>query len=126
MYRTWLGIGILLFLLIFGLTVSSALQKMQAPVSEQLEAAAQQAITGDTAIAYAAAQNARKQWNSRWRPTAAFSDHAPMDEIDGLFGQMESYVQSDMPREFAACCRRISILVEAVWEAHTLNWWNLL
>ena len=126
MYRTWLGIGILLVLLIFGLTVSVFLEKIQAPIATQLEEAARQAFSGNAETAYSIADRSRDHWNGHWRQTAAFSDHEPMDEIDSLFGQMETYAQSHMTQEFAACCRRISLLVEAVWEAHALNWWNLL
>ena len=123
MYRTWFGIFILLFLLFFGSTVSSVLQHLQAPVASQLEDAAKQALSGDLPAGQALAQKAHKNWLDRWRVTAAFSDHAPMDEIDSLFGQLAAYGNS---QDFAACCSRISVLVEAVWEAHQLTWWNLL
>ena len=123
MYRTWFGIFILLFLLIFGFTVSSVLYHLQAPVASQLEDAAKQALSGDLHTGQTLAQKAHQNWLDRWRVTAAFSDHAPMDEIDSLFGQLDAYKN---PQDFAACCSRISVLVEAVWEAHQLTWWNLL
>lgn len=123
MYRTWFGILLLVCLLIFGFAVSIVLQKLQAPVSAQLEDAAQQALLGDLQAAQTIARRAHQKWLDRWRITAVFSDHAPMDEIDGLFGQLYAY---ENMQDFAACCRRISLLVEAVWEAHALTWWNLL
>lgn len=123
MSRTLFGILLLVCLLIFGFIVSVVLQKLQTPVSAQLEAAAQQALSGNLEGGYITARTAHQHWLDRWRVTAAFSDHAPMDEIDGLFGQLYAYGNTE---DFAACCRRISLLVEAVWEAHELTWWNLL
>lgn len=126
MYRSWLGVGLLLVLLVFGLTVSTLLRTLQTPISARLEEAAQQVLSGQSQKAYITARKAHRMWEDRWHLTAAFSDHAPMDEIDGLFGQLRSYAQDQNFREFAACSRRISILVDALWEAHSLNWWNLL
>ena len=126
MYRGWFGLGILTVLLALGLWVSVLMDSIHAPISQQLETAAQQTLSGDVAAGHATALHARESWDKYWRFSAAFSDHAPMDEIDGLFAQMESYAHADSAREFAACCSRISMLVEAVTEAHRLTWWNLL
>ena len=126
MYRTWFGIFILLFLLFFGSSVSSVLQHLQAPVASQLEDAAKQALSGDLHTGQTLAQKAHQNWLDRWRVTAAFSDHAPMDEIDGLLAQLPCYARSGNTGEFAACCTRCSLLVQAISEAHSLTWWNLL
>ena len=103
MGRFLLGIGLMLALLAAGLYVGHAAEDMHAPVSALLTEAADAAEAG-------------------WHAAAAFSDHAPMDEIDGLFAQLENKCGT----ELAALCRRISSLVSAVAEAHKLNWWNLL
>ena len=126
MSRGWIGIALLVVLLILGLTASAVMDRMQLPITRQLEQAAQAALSGDTQQGFSAASTAQKQWEQRWRVTAALSDHGPMDEIDGLFGQLNAYMQSNQIQEFAACCRRIGVLVDAVREAHSLTWWNLL
>ena len=126
MYRGWFGLGLLAVLLLLGLWVGVLMDGIHEPISGQLEKASQQILSGDVDGGRAAAQAAKESWDSHWRFSAAFSDHAPMDEIDGLFAQMEGYAQADMPWELAACCARISVLVEAMAEAHRLTWWNLL
>ena len=126
MYRGWLGFGILTVLLALGIWGSVLMDNIHTPISRQLETAAQQALSGDVDTGHATARKAKENWDSHWRFSAAFSDHAPMDEIDGLFAQMESYAHADSARDFAACCSRVAMLVEAVTEAHQLTWWNLL
>jgi len=49
-----------------------------------------------------------------------------MDEIDSLFAQLEVFRQAGLWGDFSACCRRLSRLIEAMAEAHSLTWWNLL
>ena len=126
MSRGWIGIGLLVVLLILGLTTDAAMDRLQLPVTQQLEQAAQQALSGDGQQGFSLARTAQAQWEQRWKVTAAFSDHGPMDEIDGLFGQLNAYMQANQIPEFAACCQRIAVLVDAVREAHSLTWWNLL
>ena len=115
MGRFLLGIGLMLALLAAGLFVSHAAEDIHTPVSALLIQAAE-------AEDPVAAMAAREKWGSHWHAAAAFSDHAPMDEIDGLFAQLEDKSGT----ELAALCRRIASLVSAVAEAHKLTWWNLL
>jgi hypothetical protein len=126
MYRGWLGFGLLVVLLVLGIWSSRLMNGIHTPVSQQLETAAQQVLSGDMDTGHATALKAKAAWDMHWRFSAAFSDHAPMDEIDGLFAQMESYAHAESARDFAACCSRIAMLVEAMAEAHWLTWWNLL
>ena len=119
MTRFLLGVGLMLTLLAAGLFIWYTAERIHTPVSSLLTEAAE---TPDTDTALSKALQAREKWNSTWHAAAAFSDHAPMDEIDGLFAQLEDKSGT----ELAALCRRIASLVSAVAEAHTLNWWNLL
>ena len=122
MGRFLLGTGLMVLLLLSGLFVWYGAEAIHTPVTEQLEQAAAIAETGDTPAALTRADHARRLWQETWHICAAFSDHAPMDEIDALFAQMENRSGT----ELAALCRRIASLVSAVAEAHTLSWWNLL
>ena len=54
------------------------------------------------------------------------ADHAPMDEIDSLFAQMEVYAQARDSLHFGSYCARLAELITAVSDAHQLNWWNFL
>lgn len=125
MARFWLGAGLLAAFLALCLGVGVAMEQTHEPISAHLEQAAGACLDGDPQAGYALARQAHDRWRSGWNWVAAVSDHAPMDEIDSLFAQMETYAQAGLTGEFAACCNRLSQLVQAVAEAHSLHWWNL-
>lgn len=122
MARTPLGIGILLGLLILGLLSGMAMDRIHAPITALLQQAADQ----DFNEAITTAQKAKTLWEKYWQFSATLADHSPMDEIDGLFAQLEAYEKAGLQGDFSACCLRLSMLVEAMAEAHRLTWWNLL
>lgn len=126
MGRFWLGVGLLVLFLVLGFWISAAMDQVHSDISEILQLAAQQALDGDMDAGMETARQAQAQWEKYWHSSAAVADHAPMDEIDGLLAQLECYSRSDQPGEFAACCTRISLLVRAMSEAHSLSWWNFL
>ena len=74
----------------------------------------------------ALAKKAKELWDKQWHRSAVLADHTPMDEIDGLFAQVQSYARAGNRADFAAGCSRLSKLVEAIGEAHAPGWWNLL
>ena len=126
MGRFGLGIGLLVLFLVLGFWISAAMDSVHSDISDALELAAQQALDGDMDAGMETAQQAQAQWEKYWHRSAAVADHAPMDEIDGLLAQLECYNRAGQPGEFAACCTRVSLLVRAMSEAHSLVWWNLL
>lgn len=126
MGRFLLGVGILVLFLALGLWVTYAMDNVHSEISQTLDAAAIQALSGDITEGIRLAQQAKGQWQTHWHGTAAVADHAPMDEIDGLFAQLEVYGQAGLSADFATYCARLSNLVSAVGEAHSLTWWNLL
>lgn len=126
MGRFWLGVGLLAAFLALSLGATVFAKDTCAPISDTLEQAAQTAQLGHTEEAVAMAKQARDIWTDRWHGTATFSDHAPMDEIDSLFAQLESYGQAGYTADFSALCTRLSQLIQAVAEAQHLTWWNLL
>lgn len=126
MGRFWLGAGILIILLALGLWVMGIMQAKQSPISQKLEQAAEAALSGEELQAESLSRQALSLWKSGWHGAASVSDHSPMDEIDSLFAQLEVYRQSNAPMLFAACCQQIASLVDALAEAHSLSWWNLL
>lgn len=126
MGRLWLGLGILAVFLGLGLYVGAAADGTHQQISGVLDQAAQEALAGDLEAGVALAQQAHHRWQKNWHSTAAVADHAPMDEIDGIFNQAFAFAESGSAGDFAACCARLSGLVAAVGEAHSLSWWNLL
>ncbi len=126
MGRFLLGIGILVLFLVLGLWIGHVMGEVHMAIADTLETAADQALSGDMAAATETANAAKASWEKHWHGSATVADHAPMDEIDGLIAQLEYYSRADQPGAFAACCARLSLLVRAMSEAHSLTWWNLL
>ncbi len=126
MRRFWFGVGVLVVFLAIGLWVCAATDDMTLPVSDYLQQAAEQALSGDLSGGIASAQRAKSLWQAHWNSTAAVADHAPMDEIDSLFAQLQAYATAGAAEDFAASCARTALLVEAVAEAHRPTWWNFL
>ena len=126
MGKFWLGIGILAVFLGLGLWVSTSMDHTHTAIAATLDTAAETALSGDLKAGEQQALSAKKTWEKSWHPSATVADHAPMDEIDGLFAQLSVYSRCENTGDFAACCTRISMLVRAMSEAHALTWWNLL
>lgn len=126
MSRFWLGIGLLVLFLVLGLWIGNTTNNANQTVAQTLDQAAAQTLQGDPETGVALAKQAHSQWDDSWHGTASVADHAPMDEIDGLFAQLEMYGETKQYADFAAYCARLAKLVTAVGEAHVLNWWNLL
>ena len=124
--RFYFGLGLLIFFLILGLISSMILTNATIPLSHQLEQAAQEALSGSMEEGIFLADQANKAWESAWHGTAMVADHAPMDEIDSLFAQMDIYAKAGDPLHFGSYCARLSELVAAIADAQELNWWNLL
>ena len=126
MKRLILGITVLSLLLAMGIAVSVLFHIAHRPSSHALSQAAQAAQAEDWATAHASFASAQTRWH-RYHPfSAAFADHAPMDEIDSTFAQLAVYAQQEDSRQFAALCARLAELVEAMADSHRLAWWTLL
>ena len=124
--RFYLGLGILVFFLILGIVGLCFLSHIHMPLSRQLALAQQTALSGDLQEGARIAMQAKTRWKQYWYPTAALADHEPMDEIDGLFGELDIYAQTGEHVHFAACCANLTQKVQAITDAHSPNWWNLL
>lgn len=126
MKRGWIGLGLLLALLAGSIAVTRAMDRGHDPIARELETASDLALEGDWETAAALARNAKAEWEDKWNFGAAFADHEPMEEIDGLFAQVEVYVRAREEVSFAAVCAELSKRLEAMGDAHGLTWWNLL
>ena len=126
MWKLWLGILILTTLLALGIWINRSMEEVHLTISDQLSDAAELALSDQPENAYRLAMEAKANWEKNWKLSACVADHGPMDEIDGLFSQLDGYYKAAQPGDFAVCCTRLSMLVEAMSEAHSITWWNLL
>lgn len=124
--RFWLGIVLLLILLTGSLLAGFGMQALSRNVAQPLQLAAEKALSGDWNTSAELTRQAQKNWERRWKWTAAAADQTPMDAIDALFSQLPSVSPADDPNAFAACCYQLSALVQAVADAHQPTWWNFL
>lgn len=120
------GVGLLALFLALGLWTARYTRATQTPISQALEQAAQISLSEDLDTAAALGRQAKTAWETSWQAIASMSDHAPMDEIDGLFAQLDIYHQANDKTGFAATCARLCKLIEAMGEAHAPYWWNFL
>ena len=126
MKRLWIGITILFLLLAVGIGTTVFATRTQKEISQTLAQASEAALEGKWQEAAILSQNAKMEWERCRKATAAISDHEPMEEIDDPFSQMEVYLATNQPLPFSICCASLSVLTEAIGEAHAINWWSLL
>ena len=124
--RFYIGMAILLVLLVLGIGVSAGMRAIHAPVEELLEQAATLALQQDPEGAVSLAQEAYTKWENAHSFTASLADHTPMDDTDTLFREMLIYGQTQELPHFAACCRELAVMVEAMYDAHAFSLKNLL
>lgn len=125
MKRMWLGVAILLGILGLGIFSAVTTGNFQERVSRDLHLAARAAEAGEWDTAGHRFLQARDTWQQGRSRNAAITDHAPMEEIDRFFAQGNVYLAERERVDFSACCRALSVLVEAVAEAQSLTWWSL-
>ena len=126
MTRGIFGIVLLLVLLAVGMFVQWTMATLQKPITLELTQAAQAGAREDWDVARLHQEAAQRSWRKCWRLTAAFADHQPMEDVDSLFARLPVYAAQQEPAEFAASCRELARRIQAVADAHSLTWWNLL
>jgi len=124
--RSYFGFLLLGILLLLGLISSRWLVRNQEPLAQRMEQAADYALEGDWTKANRLVREVKKVWEESWHLTACFADHGPMEEIDGLLSQLEAFSGSGEGAAFAAVCMELSREMEAVGDAHSLTWWNVM
>lgn len=126
MTRFRIGLGLLAILLALGILTQSGLQHQQAPIVQALEQAADFALADNWHSARIEADRAATAWQKGWKITAALADHQPLEDIDGMLAQLEILARKEETADFAAACRDLARRMQAVADAHSLSWWNLL
>lgn len=123
MKRIWIGIGLLSLLLALGILASRQMEQTHQQICDQLKQACE---TSQWEEAAALGESAQRQWSQNRHFTASLADHGDVDQIDGLFAQLEVYRRHEDSLSYAATCAYLSEAITALQEAHRLTWWNLL
>ena len=124
--RFYLGLVILGLLLALGVGASVIMQVIHKPVADKLYTAADLALQDKMDEALALSKKAYDRWQRFHSFTASFADHSPMDDTDTLFQEMLVYGQTEELPHFAACCRELAVMAEAMYDAHVFSLKNLL
>lgn len=126
MKRGVIGAALLAALLCGGMLSSRSMTRSFAPMEALLEQASQAARAGSWEQAQILTEQAQQQWDSRWKATAVFADHEPMEQIDALFARLEVYAGCRAATAYAALCADLQRQLSSLGDAHGLTWWNLL
>lgn len=126
MSRIRAGVMILLVILAFSVAATVLMQHTYPAMAAALDTAAREAEAGNWPAAQETARRALEAWEKTRTFTAIFADHSPMDDMDGLFAELQTYIQLQEMPHFAATCRHLSRLAQSMGENHALVWWNLL
>ena len=124
--RELTAFALLLALLLFGLLSSWYMERQHRMISRELEESSRMALSGQWSDAREKAQQAATAWGKNRELRAALADHTPMEEIDALLEELNTYAAAGERTEFARCCGALSVRIRAVGEAHRLTWWNVL
>lgn len=120
------GIGILLVLLAFGIATSLHMQSIHRDIGRHLKLAQAAAATQQWQTAETQMRQAADAWQRHHTFTAAFADHTPMDEMDGLFAELEVFLKKRESPHFEAVCGRLILQTQAMADSHGIQWWNIL
>lgn len=124
--RFWFGVILLLVLISVGIFSVVFMDRVCSPVADTLLLAQTLALEGDLSQAVPLAQQAKVQWDARRNLLAVLADHAPMDDMEQQFAELDVYGKQDDATHFAACCGTLAILCRAMVDAHAPAWQNLL
>ncbi len=126
MKRCWIGAGLLLVLLLGGIFSSWWMGRHHSGISEEIDRAGSLAVAGDLEQAQDTARLAKRRWDRHWGMSASLTDHEPMELVDSLFAQLETYGTTGNRVAFAGICAQLASELEALGDAQGLTWWNLL
>lgn len=125
MKRFYFGVALLLILLAVSLGAAAGLERIHGEIAMELEQAAQAVRSGDPAAAEPGLDRAQELWERYEHLLAAFADHEPLEEMEGLFAEVAIYRQAGENTRLAVACTRLAILSRAVAESHSLKWWMM-
>ena len=126
MKRIWFGAGLLVLLLVLSLICSALMENPWKIQSENLNRAARLAADGDWSAVEDLMEVAKQKWNQKQLLVSALFHHDTIDQIDGLFAQLEIYRASRRAVSFSSTCVYLSRLLDSLGQSHSFNLKNLL
>ena len=126
MKRSRFGFLLLLILLALSLAVSRGMGRIHEDTAARLDRAADLALEGNWAGAAFHSACARRTWD-RWALLrGALADHGPIETLEADFAALELYASRRETLAFAALCREMACLAEAIGQAHSWDPKNIL
>lgn len=125
MKRIWFGAALLITLLILCLCSGALMERTHLAQAEELDRAARLALADRWEGAESAFLKAKDNWESSVPLVAALTDHEPMDEIEGFYGELEVFLQLRDAASFSASCRYLAAQLDALGKSHSFNLQNL-
>ena len=126
MNRLWIGIALLVLLPVVGFGMMWGNVSFFGALSREVDACEEAALAENWTLVAEKAAQCREKWEKYCHFWASVTDHAPIEQMNTLFSQLELYENRRKAVEFAACCRAIATQMEAIRESHSLAWWNIL
>lgn len=120
--KFYLGLGLLVAALLGCLWIGQAVERSFDSVNQHIQAA----TTENLSDGVAALKQGKKVWDKLKNGLASISNHAPMDEIDGLFAKAITYGEKGLGEDFLALCQQLKLSLQSLVSDHRLTWWNLL
>lgn len=125
MNKLWIAVVVLAVLLGMGIASAFFMDTVHRSLATQLEQAAALAES-DWEEAKSLAGSARENWEEHKHLVAALADHEPLEQLDGMFAELEVCQKQADKACFAVVCVRIASLAGMLSESHSPCWWNLL
>ena len=125
MKRIRFGTALLVFLLILSILVSNLMRKTWQHQSENLDLAAKFASVGDWAAADLLLQETSLEWARKQFLISVLCRHDEIDEIDGLFAQLNVFSAARRTVSFSSTGMVLSRLLDSLWKSHWFNLKNL-
>lgn len=126
MKRCPIGAVLLLILLVLGLLSSGWMNSFHSERARDVALAADAALRQDWDTAEAHTGHAKQKWESCRGLAASISNDTPIEEIDGLFRQLEVHAAGKDALTYASICMQLSHHLQSLGESHRLSWQNLL
>ena len=124
MKRMWIGAGLLAAVLVTGILAANFM-KSHTPGAADLDRAAKLALEEDWAMAQALVNRAEENWEKKRPVTACFTEHGPIEAIDGMFAELKIYAAAQDTVAYGGTCASLANQLEALGEIHRFTLWNL-
>ena len=124
MKRIWFGAALLAALLVLGFCSSAFMERTHSAQAKDLSRASELALEGNWSGAENFAAAARREWDRKRGLVAGLCDHGPMDQVEGLFSQLEVYASTRDAAAFSSTCVYLVEQLKALGKSHSLNLQN--